>query len=75
MGKITVMSTSATLNYLIHIEKLSLKEVRMILGESLKVARLLMNGKRDFTKQNYLDVIFNFPQLESRIENFENLKG
>jgi len=75
MGNITVMSTSATMNYLMSIERLTLKEVRIILGEPLREARLLVSGKRDFTKQNYLDVIFNFPQLVGRIENFENVKG
>lgn len=75
MGKITIMSTSATMSYLIHIEKLTLKEIRIILGMSLKDARLLVNGKKDFTKQNYLDLIFNFPHLQGRIENFENVKG
>jgi len=75
MGKITIMSTSATMNYLIHVEKLTIKEVRIILGESLKDARLLVNGKKDFTKQNYLDLIFNFPHLMGHIENFENVKG
>lgn len=73
MSKV-IYSTSATINYLMHIEKLTLKEVRIMLGESLSVARLLVKGKKDFTKQNYLDVIFNFPLLEGHIENFENVK-
>jgi len=70
-----VYSTSATIHYLMHIEKLTMKEVRIILGESLATTRRLLEGKRNFTKQNYLDIIFNFPNLEAKIELYENVKG
>jgi len=73
MNKV-VMSTSATIHYLLHIEKLTIKEIRVILGERLAVAREMLGGKRNFTKQNYLDLIFNFPDLEGRVEFYENVK-
>lgn len=74
MNKKVIMSTSATMHYLLSIEKLTMKEVRIILGERLAIARGFLSGKRNFTKQNYLDLILNFPNLEGRIEFFENVK-
>ena len=69
-----IYSTSATILYLMHIEKLSMREIRTLLGERLRVTRLLLKGKRDFTKQNYLDIISKYPTLEGHVENFENVK-
>lgn len=69
-----IHTTSATMNYLIHIEKSTLKEIRIIIGESLLRTEELLKGKRQFTKQNYTDIITKYPDLEGKVEYFENVK-
>lgn len=69
-----IYSTSATMRYLMYIEKLTMREIRTLLGERLKVTRMLLNGKKNFTKQNYLDIVSKYPNLEGHIEHFENIK-
>lgn len=69
-----IYSTSATIYYLMHIEKMTMKDIRILIGERLATVRRYKEGKVDFTKQNYLDIIKKFPQLEAHIEYFENVK-
>lgn len=69
-----IYSTSATIYYLLHVEKLSMREIRRLLNEPLRVVRKLKSGKEQFTKQQYLNIIAKFPQLEGSIEMFENVK-
>jgi len=69
-----IYSTSATIFYLMHIEKLTMREVRALIHERLTIVRKLKSGKQKFTKQNYLDIIAKYPQLEGSIEMFENVK-
>ena len=70
-----IYSTSATMLYLMHVKRLTILEIRIMLGERLKDARLLLKGKKDFTKQNYLDIISKYPHLEGHVEMFENVKA
>jgi arginine/ornithine N-succinyltransferase beta subunit len=73
MSKI-IYSTSATILYLLHIEKISMREIRRVINEPLRVLNKLKSGKEKFTKQNYLDIISKYPTLEGKIEMFENVK-
>ncbi len=74
MSKI-VYSTSATIFYLLHVEKLSMREIRRLIDEPLRVLRKLKAGKEKFTKQHYFDIITKYPTLEGKVEMFENVKG
>ena len=69
-----IYTTSATMHYLMHIEKMSMREIRTLLGERLTITRALLKGKKDFSKQNYLDIITKFPLLAHHVEHFENVK-
>ena len=69
-----IYTTSATMNYLMHIEKMSMKDIRILLGERLADTRMFLNSKKNFSKQNYLDIISKFPHLEGKIEFYENVK-
>lgn len=69
-----IYSTSATIHYLIYVEKLSMREIRRVLDEPLRVLNKLKSGKENFTKQHYFKIIEKYPLLEGKIEYFENTK-
>jgi len=69
-----IYSTSATILYLLHVEKLTMREIRRLINEPLRVLRKLKSGKEKFTKQHYFDIITKYPTLEHSIEFFENVK-
>jgi len=72
MSKI-VYSTSATILYLRHVKRISMREIRRAINEPLRILNRLKNGKQKFTKQNYLDIVKAYPDLKHCIENFENV--
>jgi len=69
-----IYTTSATMNYLMYREKMTLKDIRILLGERLATVKMFLKGKKHFSKQNYLDIISKFPELTGAIEYYENVK-
>jgi len=69
-----IYTTSATINYLLHKEKASVREIRDTLNEPLRIFNRLRDGKQLFTKQHYLNIIKKYPHLEGHVEMFENVK-
>jgi len=69
-----IYTTSATIRLLMYREKVTLHKLKNILGESLPIVKSLKEGKKDFSKEQYLKIITEFPYLEGHIENYENVK-
>ena len=70
VGKREKYTTSATVLYLQHKKKMSLRDIRLMLGADLKTARKWLKGIVQFTQKEYEIIIKHFPQLEGCIGGF-----
>lgn len=69
-----VFTASATIKYLKSREKITIKQMALILDVHAKVVQEIENGKVNFTKRHYFSIIEAFPYMEGAIEYYENLK-
>jgi len=70
-----VMTASATLKYLVNIQKNTLFSISVLLELNIDEARDIVRGYRPFTKNEYLRLVQEFNELEFKVEFFENVKG
>ena len=70
----SVHTTSAVINYLMSTYKITLKEIRIQTGVRLPVAKEWLKGSKSFAKKDYLALIEKYPELEGKIEYYENVR-